>query len=320
MHAAVVSSFQVPPRYESFADPVASDGEVLITVAAAGVHQVVKGLANGSHYMSVDHLPFIAGIDGAGRLEDGTRVYFGMSRPPFGTMAEHCVTSRSMCLAVPDTLDDVTVAAMMNPGMSSWAALLGRAQFVAGESILILGATGMAGHLAVQIAKRLGARRIVAAGRNPEALESLTSLGADSTVSLDQSHDAMVAAFRREWDKDGIDVVLDYVWGPPAETLLAAISQKGLQYASGRIRYIQVGSMPGANITLPAATLRSTGLELLGSGFGSVSIAKVFESLAQFLQEAAKKPFQIKTKSAPLSEVEALWNSPQGGSRLVLQP
>jgi NADPH:quinone reductase-like Zn-dependent oxidoreductase len=320
MNAAVVSSFQSPPRYVSFTVPVAGDGEVLITVSAVGLHQIVKSLASGAHYMSAELLPFIAGIDGTGRLEDGTRVYFGMSRPPFGTLAEHCVTTRSMCLDLPTAVDDVTVAAMMNPGMSSWAALLGRAQFVSGESILILGATGMAGQLAVQIAKRLGARRIVAAGRNPEALEALTILGADSLVSLDQSHDDMVAAFRREWDKDGIDVVLDYVWGLPAERLLAAISQKGLQHASGRIRYIQVGSMAGANISLPAATLRSTGLELLGSGFGSVSIAKVFESLAQFLQEASKQPFQIKTKSAPLSDVEKLWNAEQGGARLVFRP
>ena len=320
MHAAVVSSFQLPPRYELFADPADRDGEILVTVAAVGVHQIVKALASGSHYMSTEHLPFVAGIDGTGRLEDGRRVYFGMSRPPFGTMAESCVTTPSMCLPIPDALDDVTVAAMMNPGMSSWAALLGRAQFVAGESILILGATGMAGQLAVQIAKRLGARRIVAAGRNPQALERLTSLGADSIVSLDQSHDATAAAFRREWEKEGIDVVLDYVWGLPAETLLSVISQRGLQHTSGQIRYIQVGSMAGANISLPAATLRSTGLELLGSGFGSVSIAKVFESLAQFLQEAAKQPFQIKTKIAPLGEVEALWNSSQGDSRLVFQP
>lgn len=320
MNAAVVSSFQSPPHYASFTDPVAGDGEIPITVSAVGLHQIVKALASGNHYMSADHLPFIAGIDGTGRLEDGTRVYFGMARPPFGTLAERCVTTRAMCLDIPEALDEVAVAAMMNPGMSSWAALLGRAQFVAGESILILGATGMAGQLAVQIAKRLGARRIVAAGRNPEALEALTSLGADSLVSLDQSQDDMVAAFRREWDKDGIDVVLDYVWGLPAERLLAAISQKGPQHASGRIRYIQVGSMAGSNISLPAATLRSTGLELLGSGFGSVSIAKVFESLAQFLQEAARQPFQIKTKTAPLSEVEKLWNAAQGGARLVFQP
>jgi NADPH:quinone reductase-like Zn-dependent oxidoreductase len=316
-----VSSFQVPPRYSSFIDPVANDGEVLVTVSASGLHQIVKSLASGAHYMSAELLPFVAGVDGVGRLEDGTRVYFGMSRPPFGTLAERCATARSMCLAIPDVLDDVTVAAMMNPAISSWAALLGRAEFVAGESILILGATGMAGQLAIQVAKRMGARRIVAAGRNPEVLETLASLGADSVVSLDQPRDEMIAAFRREWDRDGIDVVLDYVWGAPAETLLAAISQKGLQHATGRIRYVQVGAMAGANITLPAATLRSTGVELLGSGFsGSVSIAKIFESIAQFLQQAATNPFQIKTTAAPLSEVERLWNTPQGDSRLVFQP
>ena len=124
-----------------------------------------------------------------GLLEDGTRVYFGMSRPPFGTMAERCVSSRARCLPIPDALDDVTVAAMINPALSSWAALSGRAQFVAGESILILGATGVSGQLAVQVAKRLGARRIVAAGRNPEVLATLTGLGADSVVSLDLPHD-----------------------------------------------------------------------------------------------------------------------------------
>ncbi len=320
MHAAVVSSFQSAPQYASFADPVAQDGEVLITVSAAGLHQIVRALADGSHYMSAGTLPFVPGLDGVGRLEDGTRVYFGMSRPPFGTLAERCVSSRARCLPIPDALDDVTVAAILNPALSSWAALSGKAHFVAGESILILGATGVSGQLAVQVAKRLGARRIVAAGRNPEVLETLTSLGAATTVSLDQSHDALVAAFRREWDRDGIDVVLDYVWGEPAETLLAAISQKGLEHSSDRIRYIQVGSMAGPNITLPAAILRSTGLELLGSGFGGVSLTKIFESIAQFLQEAARRSFQIKTKAAPLRDVEKLWNAEQPGARLVFQP
>ena len=320
MRAAVVSSFQAPPQYASFSDPVAGEGEVLVTVSAAGLHQVVRSLASGSHYMSTGDLPFVPGIDGTGRLQDGTRVYFGIARPPFGTFAERCVARRAMCHPIPDSLDDVTVAALMNPALSSWAALSGRAQFVAGESILILGATGVAGQLAVQAAKRLGARRIVAAGRDPQVLESLTGMGADSLVSLNQSSDELVAAFRREWDKDGIDVVLDYLWGAPAETLLSAISQKGLRHGAARVRYLQVGAMAGANISLPAATLRSTGLELLGSGFTGGSIAKLLESIGQFLQEAGREPFQIKTRTAPLSEVESLWNVAQGGSRLVFQP
>jgi NADPH:quinone reductase-like Zn-dependent oxidoreductase len=318
MHAAVVSSFQAPPQYATFPDPVAGEGEVLVTVSAVGLHQIVRSLASGGHYMSTGNLPFVPGLDGAGRLEDGTRVYFGNHRPPFGSFAERCVARRAMCLPIPDSLDELTVAAMMNPAMSSWAALSERAHFVAGESILILGATGVAGQLAVQAAKRLGARRIVAAGRDPEVLQTLTGLGADSLVSLNQSPDDLVAAFRQEWDKDGIEVVLDYLWGAPAETLLSAVAKS--QHAAARVRYVQVGAMAGANISLPAATLRSTSLELLGSGFTGGSIAKLFESMGQFLQMAGREPFQIKTKSAPLSEVASLWNVAQGGARLVFRP
>jgi NADPH:quinone reductase-like Zn-dependent oxidoreductase len=183
MNAAVVNAFGVPPRYTSFAEPVATDGEVLVNVSAVGLHRVVKALADGSHYASSNMLPLIPGVDGVGRLEDGTRVYFGMVRPPFGTFAERAVTAPHMCLPIPEALDDVTVAAIMNPGMSSWAALL-RAHFVAGESVLILGATGVAGQLAVQVAKRLGARRVVASGRNPQVLEELEQRGADAVISL----------------------------------------------------------------------------------------------------------------------------------------
>jgi NADPH2:quinone reductase len=162
MNAAVVDSFAKAPRYGSFADPVAEAGEVLVTVEAAGLHPIVKALANGTHYGSTGALPFVAGVDGVGRLADGTRVYFGVSRPPFGTFAERAVTNAALSVQLPDGLDALTAAGIANPGMSSWVALQYRAQFRAGESVLILGATGAAGHLAVQIAKRMGARRVVA--------------------------------------------------------------------------------------------------------------------------------------------------------------
>jgi NADPH:quinone reductase-like Zn-dependent oxidoreductase len=319
MNAAVVHSFKAPPRYDTFADPVAADGEVLIRVSAVGLHQAVKSLAGGSHYAATDMLPFIPGVDGVGRFEDGQRTFFGMSRMPFGTFAEQCVTERAMCLSIPDEIDDVTMAAMMNPGMSSWMALTGRAQFVAGESVLILGATGVAGQMAVQIAKRLGARRVVAGGRNPQVLERLSELGADAVISLNLEPEALVAQFRQELAKDHIDVVLDYVWGKPAEKLMEAIAGKGMRHAS-RVRYIQIGAPAGPTISLAAATLRSSGLELLGSGFGSASLEKIFQAVAEFLREAAKQPFQIKTRTAPLSEVEALWNAAEHGVRLVFQP
>jgi len=199
MQAAVVRAFDVPPSYATFTDPVPAEGEKLVTITAAGLHQIVKSLANGTHYGSTGELPFIPGVDGVGRLEDGTRVYFGGARSPFGTFAERGLAAHPMCIPLPDGLDDATAAAIANPAMSSWVALNARAKFVSGESVLILGATGVAGQLAVQIAKRMGARRVVGAGRNPEALERLKDLGADAVISLDQPHDALVTAFRNEY-------------------------------------------------------------------------------------------------------------------------
>jgi NADPH2:quinone reductase len=320
MNAAVVHAFTTPPRYESFADPIPAPGEKLVTVTAAGLHPIVKALAAGTHYGSGTTLPFIAGVDGVGRLDDGTRVYFGVSRSPFGTMAERALAGNAMCLPLPDALDDATAAATANPAMSSWVALTARAKFTAGESVLILGATGVAGQLAIQIAKRLGARRIVAAGRNPQALEEAKSLGADQTISLDQDHDALVSALRQEVASNGVDVVLDYLWGPPAQAALEAIAQKGLTKAAPRVRYIQIGSMAGATIPLPAATLRSSGLELLGSGFGSASLDHIAQSLTAYFSAAAANPFQTSIQTAPLRDVERLWNTPERATRLVFQP
>jgi NADPH:quinone reductase-like Zn-dependent oxidoreductase len=146
------------------------------------------------------------------------------------------------------------------------------------------------------------------------------ALGADAVISLDQEHDALVASFRQELNGDGVDVVLDYLWGSPAESLLAAISQKGLQHAAARIRFVQIGNSAGPTISLAAATLRSSGVELLGSGFGSVSMEKIQQSIAEFHAQAAKAPFQTNIRAVSLRDVETLWNSPEQGARLVFQP
>jgi NADPH2:quinone reductase len=319
VNAAVVSSFEASPRYTTFDDPVPGDGEVLVKVSAAALHPIVKALAAGTHYGNTGVLPFVPGVDGVGLLDDGRRIYFGASRPPFGTFSERALTSRTMHIELPAGLDDATAAGIANPGMSSWVALTFRAKFVAGESVLILGATGVAGQLAVQIAKRLGARRVIAAGRNPRALEELQTLGADSVVSLEQNRDALTSGLRREWS-EGVDVVLDYLWGGPVETVLAAISQQGLKGGGGRIRFVQIGSSAGPTISLQAATLRCTAIEILGSGFGSASLSEIFQAVREFFKMAAGQPFHLKTKTAPLSDVEKLWNTPERGVRLVFLP
>ena len=320
MQAAVVHAFDAPPSYATFPDPTPEAGEHLVAVTAAGLHRIVRSLASGSHYGSTGQLAFVPGVDGVGRLADGTRVYFGGARDPWGTFAERACAPSAMCIPLPDGLDDATAAGIANPAMSSWVALTARAHFVAGESVLILGATGIAGQLAVQIAKRRGAGRVVAAGRNPQALEKLKTLGADSVISLDQPQPALIDAFRAEYAGPGIDIILDYLWGQPAETVLQAISQRGLRKAAPRLRFVQIGSTAGDSISLPAATLRSSGLELLGSGFGSASLQQILAAVSQFFQEAATRPFDFAVQAEPLSQVESLWNTPERGARLVFQP
>jgi NADPH:quinone reductase-like Zn-dependent oxidoreductase len=328
MNAAVVQSFDAPPVYTTFDDPIPNPeaGEVLVTVRAAALHRIVKSLANGTHYGSTGVLPFIPGVDGVGLLQSsfgelpaGTRVFFGSARSPFGTFAQQSLAAGFMIIPLPDALPDATAAAIANPAMSSAVALM-RAQFQPGESVLILGATGVSGQLAVQIAKSRGARRILAAGRNPEALEKLRFLGADEIISLDQAESSVTADFKDQFDQFMPDVILDYLWGAPAESVLTAITWGRRMSGTPRIRYIQIGNMAGPTINLPAATLRSSGLELLGSGFGSASLDQIRQALTDFFAHIVTNPLQFALKTAPLSEVATLWNSDDPGVRLVFQP
>ncbi len=183
MNAAVLHALGQPPRYEQFPEPVAGDGEVIVQVNAASLKPIDKQLASGSHYASPRELPVVCGSDGVGHLSDGQRVFFGGTRSPYGSMAQRTVVRRAFCFPVPEGLDDETAAALPNPGVSAWLSLAYRAKLLPGESVLILGATGVTGKLAVKIAKLLGAGRVVAAGRNQEVLSKLHELGADATIA-----------------------------------------------------------------------------------------------------------------------------------------
>ena len=269
MNAAVLHMLGKPPRCEPFPDPTPDAGEVLVNVRAAALKPVDRQMASGSHYASFRKLPVVCGTDGAGVLEDNTRVFFGMPRAPYGAMAQRTVVARPRCFPLPPEIDDVTAAAVLNPGLSAWGALAWRAQLAAGETVLILGATGVTGKLAIQTAKLLGASRVVAAGRNPQILASLHELGADATISLDQPGQHLIEAFVREAGETGFDVIIDYVWGPPTEALLAAITRKDMKPSLARTRLVQVGEGAGPTISLPAAALRSSRLEMLGAGTGN---------------------------------------------------
>jgi NADPH:quinone reductase-like Zn-dependent oxidoreductase len=273
----------------------------------------VRARASGAHYSASHSFPFVAGVDGVGRLDDGRRVYFLMPRAPYGAMAEVTVAPSAQCLPVPGELDDVTAAAIANPAMSSCAALTERVHLKAGETVLVNGATGAAGQLAVRIAKQRGAAKVIATGRNPEALRSAAALGADMTIPLVEDEATLDASFAAAFDR-GVDVVLDYLWGRSAERLLIAAAKAG---KAAPIRFVQIGSVGGETIAQPSSILRSAPITLMGSGFGSVTLDRLLAAIGAGLQAAASGGFRVAAKAVPLCEVEQAWLSDAGGQRIV---
>jgi len=320
MKAAVLRELGKAPRFEEFTEPTAGKDEALVRVRVASLKAVDKQLASGSHYASPRELPVVCGTDGVGELEDGTRIFFGGPRRPYGAMAERTVVPRAFCFAVPNALDDATAAALPNPGVSAWLSLTHRAKLAAGETVLILGATGVTGQLATQIAKLLGAKRVIAAGRNQQMLSRLKELGADATIQIDQAADALKDALAREAGEGGFDVVIDYLWGRPTEALLAATTKPEFAMVTRETRLVQAGESAGATISLPAAVLRSTALTILGTA-GIPSRDVLMNAMEQVLSRAARGELRIETERVALAEIERAWERPgESGRRLVVVP
>lgn len=314
MKAAIIEASGKPPVYGDFSEPSVSEGMEVITVSAAALSQFSKSRSSGSHYSSGGMFPSVAGADGVGRTADGRRVYFALPDAPFGALAERSIVSVRQCVAIPDGLDDVTAAAIANPGMSSWAALKERAHLQQGESVLINGATGTAGRLAVQIAKYLGAGKVIATGRNEKELHELSSLGADVVIPFTLGilsppgakhyEEALRAEFAR-----GIDVVVDYLWGESARTIIGAIA-KSVEDAHP-VRFVHVGASSGEHsIDLPGAALRSSAIQLMGSGAKSVSLPRLLDAVRGVFEAAIPARLQIATQVMPLSKIEEAWGAP----------
>ncbi len=317
MKAALVQQVGTPPAYTDFTDPVPGQGRVRVKVAASALSHITRSRASGAHYSSHGAFPFVPGIDGTGVLDDGTRVYFVMPEAPFGGMAEYCLVDAARCIALPAALDEVTAAAMAIPGMSSWAAFVERAKLAQGETVLVNGATGASGRLAVQIAKHLGAGKVIATGRDEDSLHSLRSIGADVTIGLNQNTATLGTEFQTQF-REGVHVVLDYLWGQSAERLLTAAAQAAADAVP--IRFIQIGSVSGPNITLPSAVIRSTAIELKGSGMGSIPMPRVFDAIRQVLNAAVPAGFQVATHCVPLRDVASHWAAQEGRARIVFNP
>jgi NADPH:quinone reductase-like Zn-dependent oxidoreductase len=318
MNAAVVTSFDDPPHYEQFQVPQPGADETLVDVLAVGLHPRTRTGAAGSHYTSTVTLPMIPGIDGVGQRSDGKRIYFVAADDVIGTMAEKAVVDERRAIELPDEVDVAKVAAAMNPAMSAWVALRRRVPIEPGQSVLVLGATGNAGTMAVQVAKRLGAGRVVGAGRDLTRLGALPAVGADDVVQLTddaEASDHALAAAAAD-----VDIVIDYLWDKPAQrAIMALLTARGDR--SRAMNWIQIGSMAGPTIELPSIALRSANFRLQGNGQGAVSTQAYLAELPSLVAEIDAGTIAVRANRVPLAEVEAVWSRPDvPGERTVLVP
>lgn len=318
MKAAVMYPGYDMPIYTDFQVPVPQGAdELLVSVRAVALKHLDKSRASGKHYSSdaPKENGRVIGGDGVFQLEDGTRVFaLGAS----GTMAQKAIIDKDRMVLVPDGLDDTIAAALPNAVIGSAMGLRFKADIRPGDVVLINGATGFTGRVAVQIAKHYGAGKIIATGRNTQSLQELLSLGADVVISIAEADEEVLSGLAAAGP---IDVVIDYLWGHSASLILGSMKGKG--NFSNRIRYVSVGSMTGDLIQVSAAGLRSVNLQLTGSGLGAWTredVGNLFsEILPEMYQLAVSGGLSVKTTSVRLSDIAGLWNKevPDGG-RLVV--
>ncbi|HEY1641978.1 MAG TPA: zinc-binding alcohol dehydrogenase family protein [Streptosporangiaceae bacterium] len=316
MHAAVLHGTGQAPRYELFPAPEAGDGQAVVTVTAAALKPSDRWMARGVHYAPAS-FPQVAGLDGIGRLPDGCRVGFFGLQPPYGGMAEQTLVAAGRWLPVPDGTDDVTAAAIMNPGGAAWKTIMIEGQLAAGQTVLVLGATGTSGRIAAQLAIRRGAR-VVVAGRTQRVLDELVARGADTAIRVDQPRAQLAAEFAAAGP---YHLIADYLWGQPAESLFAALTRPASGPAPELTRYILVGMTAGSEARLPAIALRAAPVQLAGSGTGGpATIEDAAAGFASVLDLVAAGEISVDVETVPLTEVEKAWAEPASGRRVVFVP
>lgn len=320
MKAAVIYTKGEMPKYAEFAEPIVqNENQILISVKAVGITNLDKGKASGKHYSSKNiENGFVIGSDCVGLLENGTRVY---ARGISGTIAEKAIIDKNIFVPLPDGISDAVAASLPNAVAGSAMALRFRANVKAGDTVLINGATGFTGQMAIQIAKHYGAKKIIVTGRNEKMLQNLKELGADKIISLKQNDDAFISQLTEIHENSPIDIVLDYLWGHPAELILSVL--KGNGSFTNKIRYVTIGGMAGDSIQLSSGILRSVDLQLSGSGLGSWSKDEVKLLFSEILPEmfllTAQNKLKVNIETGNLADIEGMWNAEvTDGKRLVV--
>lgn len=307
MRAAVLTSYDAPPVASEFDEPDAIAGCSLVDVSAAGINPIDLVTAAGK-LPEKPPLPSIAGREGVGTI-GGRRVYFDLSAPPFGSLAERTVVPDERVIDVPDGVSDELAVCFGIAGLAAWLGLDWRGGLTAGETVLVLGASGVVGRIAVQAARLLGARRVVAAARS---VDELADLGADAVVDLRDTDD--LADRFRAAAEGPLDLVLDPIWGEAAVASLSALRPRG--------RMVQIGNASGVATSMPAGVLRTGAKSLLGhANFAAPQEAKA-EAFQTMCRHGAAGELSVPVELVPLDAVADAWERQAGGPhrKLVLLP
>jgi NADPH:quinone reductase-like Zn-dependent oxidoreductase len=314
MRAALLREHGATPELSEVDEPVASgDGQAVVEVLAAGLNPVDLSTASGRFHGGAPEVPYVVGREGIARLEDGRRVYFGQAIPPHGSLAERTLIDEGSAIPLPDGVDEALALCFGIAGLAGWLALEWRARLREGETVIVLGASGPVGQVAVQASRLLGAGRVIAAARDPEGLRRAQELGADATVELGGAIDRMEGAMRQAAEFE-INVVVDPLWGEPA---LAAMRAAGTN-----ARLVQLGQSANGEATLDSATIRGKGLSILGH-LNALAPADVRRAAYErMVAHAARGELRCEVERLPLDRIAEAWErqASSPGRKLVLIP
>lgn len=301
MRAAIIREYGTVPVVDDFDDPQAKDDAVVVDVLAAGLNPVDISMASGTFHGPMATPPYIPGREGVARTDDGRRVYFENPVAPFGPMAERSLVKPEFMVDVPDAVDDDLATCFGVAGLAAWLALERRARVGEGDKVVVLGASGVVGLIAVQAAKLMGAECVVAAARDEEGLARAKELGADAVVDLDDEPDVVKAI--EEATGGGPSVVLDPLWGEP----VAAVTEA----AAPGARIVSLGQSASPEATFSSAVVRGKELSILGHSNFAVPREERQAAYRRMVEHCVAGELTADVERVPLERTPEAWKRQQ---------